>query len=764
MAEVIGIYERKIIGKAEVMFEYLKKLVFGVSKPQKKPLNLYQYKFLRYKEERDSLYPLNISKVHVPCKKGLISVVLPVFNGEDVVAQSIESVLMQTYSNFELIVINDGSTDETLKIIEEYAKKDSRIRVFDQENRKIPRTLSRGFNEATGEFLTWTSADNVMDKNFLEKMVNDLKNSPDTGMIFANMRLIDEKGKKLSKHGWFEFPLGSGNVIFPENTYELNTYANNTIGAAFMYRASAKEILGCYSSYKHTLEDYDYWMRMNSLVNIKHTEFLEPIYSYRWHDKSLTAKDKELGITKNRYKLMVLDDFRRDFYMTPLIWYIKSNSANLDAAKEFKNIAEKTGHLVVSKDDFSDIFLGGSCSRVCYISFGGEKEDICLPNDVVKICVNCEEKDADFDIFSSTLKKEATVRENGCPEYVFDDIQTMFSFVDAKAKNDIVYGLEKQISEEKNYAKKLSIVLCTHKIVPTLSDCFASLCEQSAKPEDYEIVFVNNDFKNKELKEFVQNMRKKYENIHIKYLTEPIKGLSYARNSGMWAAEGEYILYVDDDAIAEKSVVEETIRAFESDSEFGVVGGQVLLNAPDSAKDIVNDETIGLWSNLFIKGKEIREAKDYGEFPYGANFAVRAECLKQIGGFRCSYGRVGNNFAGGEETLVCFMMETINKKVGLNPASRVEHRVDEGRFTLEHIEKTAYSGIMTQYRLRRDLYAPSDWNDINVRERATTAEKRAEKEAVGTANYINNKAIAKAFREVLIKRQEDYDYLHKNVK
>ncbi|WP_036702670.1 hypothetical protein, partial [Paenibacillus sp. OSY-SE] len=63
-------------------------------------------------------------------------------------------------------------------------------------------------------------------------------------------------------------------------------------------------LLGDYSSYKHTLEDYDYWMRVNSLFELKHVTFDEPIYDYRWHDKSLTASDQELGITSNRYKLM----------------------------------------------------------------------------------------------------------------------------------------------------------------------------------------------------------------------------------------------------------------------------------------------------------------------------------------------------------------------------------------------------------------------------------------------------------------------------
>ncbi len=743
------------------MLEFLKKLIWGPKNPEKKPLNLYQYKFIRYREERERTYPLPLSKVYVPQIDDLVSVILPVFNGGDILADSIESVLSQTYENFELIIINDGSKDKTLEIAREYEKKDKRIKVLTQENKKIPRTLSRGFNEARGEFLTWTSADNVMDRDFLEKMVADIKSKPDVGMIWGNMRLIDAKGKKLRKHGWYEFPFGSSNVMFPCNSYELNTYANNTIGAAFMYRKSAKEILGCYSSYKHTLEDYDYWMRMNSLCGIKHTDFLEPVYSYRWHDGSLTAKDKELGITKSRFKLMVLDDFRRDFYLTPLLWYLKIAPGYEQLAEEFKAELCRAGHIILVKEDFPQLFFGESASNLCYMSFGGEEADVTLPEDAIKIGLGTTDQNRDkFDILCN-IGTKATLKEGFC-EYVFEDASTMFSFLDAKAKNDMLYRLEGRIESEESFEKKLSVILCTHKMTDTLKACITAICNQRAKKSDYELIFVNNSFREDSLKELVQEFKKEYEELDISYITAPLKGLSFARNMGLWAARGEYILYVDDDAIMDENVVAETIRSFDKDRELGVVGGKVILTVPGSAKGLVTKNTIGLWSHLDIDGDDIRYAKDYGDFPYGANFGARTAELRRIGGFRTGYGRVGNNFAGGEETLVCFMMDTIHKKVALNPRSRVEHRIAEDRFTLEHIEKTAYSGIMTQYRLRLDLYAPQDWNDMNVRERMVRGEKLAKAEADGSGDYTFHKSAAKAFEDVLALRQRDYDYMINN--
>ncbi len=741
------------------MLKHIKKLLFGVKEPvEERPGNLYQYKFIRYKEERNQKYPLDLTMVHVPQVKGLVSVVLPVYNGGDILADSIESVLNQSYYNFELIIINDGSKDDTLDIAYHYARQDSRIRVLTQENRKIPRTLSRGFSEAAGEFLTWTSADNIMDQDFLEKMVNELRSDPRTAMVWGNMRLINAKGKKYSKHGWYEYPMGSGNVIFPGDTKELNTYANNTIGAAFMYRKKALEILGCYSSYKHTLEDYDYWMRMNSLLEIRHTSFAKPIYSYRWHDGSLTAKDKELGITRNRYKLMVYDDFRRDFYLVPLLWYVCTDEKNSRMAEEFKEEIRRAGHIIIEKKDFSELFFGNGVSNLIYVNFGDVPEDVILPDDAITVGMNCETVSDKFRIYGKMSDNLEYICRKG--EYLFDHMTAAFSFLDARARNDMLYDMEGRVENPREATKKLSVVLCTHKISETLSDCMEALCNQTENPENYEIIFVNNNFRDKSLKEFALEVKAKHENIDINYITAPQSGLSFARNYGMWAAKGEYILYVDDDSIAEGDIVSQTIKVFDENEALGTCGGQVLLTVPEEAREIVNENTIGLWSNLEIPDAGFRYAKDYGEFPYGANFAVRANCLRMIGGFRCSYGRVGNNFAGGEETIVSFMMDEIGMKVGLNADSKVEHRVLKNRFTLEHIEKTAYAGIITQYRIRRDLYAPQDWNDSNIRERMNKAEKLAATEKTGSANYVLYKSTARAYRDVLENRARDNEFLY----
>ena len=742
------------------MFDYIKSVIFGKKKTDmEKPLNLYEYKFIRFKEKREKLYPLNLEKVEVPCQKGLISVVLPVFNGEDLVAKSIDSVLLQTEKNFELIIINDGSTDKTKEIIEAYAEKDSRIRVINQENRRIPRTLSRGFSVAKGEFFTWTSADNVMPANFLEKMKGELEKDKKAAMVFGNMRLINEKGRVYKNHGWFEFPPGSGNVIFPETTYELNTYANNTIGAAFMYRSKAAAALGCYSSYKHTLEDYDYWMRMNSLFKIIHTSFEEPVYFYRWHSGSLTAKDKELGITKNRYKLMILDDARRDFYMSPLMWYTEADEEHKELEKDFRAQALKCGHKFFEKEELKDLFFGKRTEGFYAVYFGDaknvEREEF-LPGSPKKICITADEnKKTEGCDYNFLLSNEA--KEGFCG--AFSDIETLFSFADAKLKNDLMYEKEAIIESGEKSGKALSFVLCTNKYSDGLKECLLSLANQNCPKEDYEIVFVNNSFEDKKIKELAQSTAKDFPDLCINYITAPLSGLSRARNAGLWEAAGDVVLFVDDDAVADSGLAKATLKAFEENKEAGIIGGEIILRVPESAKKLVTKTTRPLWSELKMDFEGYKNASDYGEFPYGANFAAKRQTLWQMGGFRCEYGRVGQNFGGGEETLVCFLAGEMGQKVGLCSDMKVWHNVDETRFTEEHIKKTAYSGLMTQYSLRKDVYAPQDWNDRTVEDQIKKADSEMKKSKENSPDYVYHKARKEAWEEILKSRREDYQIL-----
>lgn len=293
-----------------------------IKKPRK------SFGFAEYKAAVGKI--VDIKKLDAVGEKGLISVILPVYNGEDYLAEAVNSVIRQTYQKFELIIVDDGSSDCSGGIAEGFAKTDTRIKVIHHDkNLRLPQALNSGFSAASGEYYTWISHDNIMADSFLKAMKDELDNDENTAMVYGNMRLIDSHGKALRGKGWYEYPPMSGNVILPDDTDRLNDVPNNTIGAAFMYRASAAKYIGGYSPNRFGIEDYDYWMRMNELFRVRHTLFTEPMYFYRFHDKSLTARDAELKITENRPQLMKFDLVRRK-----IIYEAVENKSDMNEIKK----------------------------------------------------------------------------------------------------------------------------------------------------------------------------------------------------------------------------------------------------------------------------------------------------------------------------------------------------------------------------------------------------------------------------------------------
>ncbi len=691
----------------------------NVSRNKKRKAQLCRAKFLKYKSARAQVVKNDLNSFTVPQEDGLVSVVLPVYNGGTILAKSIESVLSQSYKNFELIIVNDGSTDGSAQIIAKFAKKDKRIKVIEQENKKLPTALSVGFREAKGEFFTWTSADNVMLPDCLKILVDNLNRKPDTAMVYGNMRLIDRSGHIKRGHFWFEKPWFSGNVCLPKTTDSLNTYANNTIGAAFMYRRKAAFILEDYSKFKTNLEDYDYWMRLNSMLKIEHIDEDKPIYLYRIHGDSLTAHDKELGITKNRYKLMVLDDFRRDFYMSCLVWIIETEDEENPVYKEFRAAAEATGHMIFTRAEALSVEAAKEYSCFCYAYFGDNPDPVSLKemqrfSGTVLVSGNtdCEIKNS-FDMLITTDKNQISDEGGYRGWFGVKDGKAAFDIAESKLKNKILYNLEQMIEEPESYEKKMSIIICTYLRGEKLIDAIWSVIRQSLSKKEYEIIIVDNAPFTSGIREQVEEFQRKYSEYEgfIRYIGVPQKGLSYARNAGMWNAKGEFLTFLDDDVLADYYLLEEIYSGFKYHPEVGIVGGQVILERPFPTPKVLRKGWESLWSQFKISESTFRLATQQFEFPYGANYSVRRSAIWRVGGFRMSYGRVGNDFAGGEETALAFKMLQIGYGIGLQPGAKVLHRVDHNRFTTEHVKKTIMAGIVTTHRFFLDLHTPVGWTE-----------------------------------------------------
>jgi glycosyltransferase involved in cell wall biosynthesis len=202
----------------------------------------------------------------------LVSIVLPVYNGERYLAQAIDSCVEQTYENLEIIVVDDGSKDGSVHMATSYA--DKRIKVIcHKRNQKLPAALNTGFRHSSGAYLTWTSHDNYFEPSAIAQMVEVLEEKHDVDFVFADDYWIDEEGQiiQVEKNGPVE--------RLPESS---------CLGGCFLYRRKVYETVGSYDEATFLAEDYDYWLRALAQFNFFHLEI--PLHYYRQHSGSLTTR------------------------------------------------------------------------------------------------------------------------------------------------------------------------------------------------------------------------------------------------------------------------------------------------------------------------------------------------------------------------------------------------------------------------------------------------------------------------------------------
>lgn len=210
----------------------------------------------------------------------MISIVLPVYNGQDSLKKSIDSVLQQTYNDFELIIVNDCSNDNTAQIIEEAVQCDPRVRcITNKTNQKLPGSLNIGFSEAHGEYFTWTSHDNMYHEDALRVMVEKLEKDSRVGMVYCDFSMIDINDNEIG--------------VCRQGPPEALAW-KNPVGACFLYRRGIAEEVGGYDTELFLAEDYEYWLRIWEKSEIVHIP--QVLYYYRKHEKSLTETRKiEIG-------------------------------------------------------------------------------------------------------------------------------------------------------------------------------------------------------------------------------------------------------------------------------------------------------------------------------------------------------------------------------------------------------------------------------------------------------------------------------------
>ncbi len=206
-----------------------------------------------------------------------ISVVMPVYNGEKYLSEAIESILCQTLSDFEFIIIDDGSTDKTLDIIQSYMRHDGRIVLISRENRGLIASLNEGLDSAKGKYIARMDADDISCKARFEKQYLFLEENPDVGVCGSWAEVF---GENIKTKVW-KMPFAD-KELRPRLIFSV-PFAHPSV---MMRREIIDETgLRYHPKYKNA-EDYKFWLDLSKYTQFSNIQ--EVLIKYRYHNQSIS--------------------------------------------------------------------------------------------------------------------------------------------------------------------------------------------------------------------------------------------------------------------------------------------------------------------------------------------------------------------------------------------------------------------------------------------------------------------------------------------
>ncbi|MCY4062097.1 MAG: glycosyltransferase family 2 protein [Chloroflexi bacterium] len=236
----------------------------------------------------------------------LVSVVMPVYDREKYVAEAIESILGQTFSDFELIIVDDGSQDRSPEIIREYERQDGRVRLLRQEgNMGVATARNRGIDEAGGEFLALMDSDDISLPTRLVQQLSFLQENPEIGAVGVRSKMVNHD---LT----VQFGINAGRRLHAPIVLSLLTGVVALVTGGLMIRSQPLRTVGGFTDGLRDGEEADLYIRLLVQTRIRFANLPEILYVQRLHDSNLSSSNLSRGarhdFTYERWKLNALWD------------------------------------------------------------------------------------------------------------------------------------------------------------------------------------------------------------------------------------------------------------------------------------------------------------------------------------------------------------------------------------------------------------------------------------------------------------------------
>jgi glycosyltransferase involved in cell wall biosynthesis len=215
----------------------------------------------------------------------LVSVIMPAYNAEKYIRDSIQSVLDQTYSNWELLVVDDGSTDKTADVVRQFAAQDSRIKYIFQQNGRQSKARNTGIAQSSGTLLAFLDSDDLWLPQKLERQLQTL-DATNVDVVYSNGVIIYEPG---ATPGSTDFPVVGG-TIEGHRMFDLLLLMNFIPTQSVVVRSEIVRNAGPFDESYSVCEDYELWLRLAAHGALFHG-MNEKLIKYRRHPMATTHKD-----------------------------------------------------------------------------------------------------------------------------------------------------------------------------------------------------------------------------------------------------------------------------------------------------------------------------------------------------------------------------------------------------------------------------------------------------------------------------------------
>lgn len=266
-----------------------------------------------------------------------VSIVIPVYNAEKYIDECIQSALCQTYSNIEIIAVDDGSKDNSLEKLKKYHDK---IKIISKKNGGTPTALNSGIKVMTGEWFKWLSADDLLEKNAIEILINETKqlgNDSKSCILYSNYDLIDQDGKIV---GEFIEPNYNHLESFQQSVILLDHYYGN--GTTSLIHKSLFDKFGLFDEKIGFQEDYEFWLRCCIFHNCKLHLVPQKLARYRIHEGQLTKKKINESLEHaDLIRNLVLNKLsidKKNIYLNALKKYRKQKPMSIRIRRQIRDI------------------------------------------------------------------------------------------------------------------------------------------------------------------------------------------------------------------------------------------------------------------------------------------------------------------------------------------------------------------------------------------------------------------------------------------